>query len=32
VEAADGSVASGDLPKANLHWEFSGHDRGWIDL
>jgi hypothetical protein len=32
MEAADGSVASGGLPKADPHGESSGHDRGRIEL
>jgi hypothetical protein len=32
MEAADGSVASGGLPKADSHGGSSGHDRGRIDL
>jgi hypothetical protein len=32
MEAADGSVASGGLPKAISHWQSSGHDRSRIDL
>ena len=32
MEAADGSVAPGGLPKAVSHWDPSGHDPGRIEL